>query len=237
MLFLQWEARGWGWHTSTPAHPPRAARAGHPRGEESLTRTGLRDPAPEGFGQGQQSRPRRRRQGRNGTEPGNRGEGSLGIEGCPHGTAGCPPAAAASALSARASPARAVPRLDGQPSPGSFSPGSECRGSRRRGSTSRHSLAHSCPREKPLGLGAEPPWWGAVSSARCCLTDGVWGQEWDAVTLHCGTTRGWSHCIPSCSSSLAFPAALCEEHRGGEGGGLEQEGCPQHSHIPLCKVS
>lgn len=31
------------------------------------------------------------------------------------------------------------------------------------------------------------------------------------MTLHCGTARGWSHCIPACSSSLAFPAPLCEE--------------------------
>lgn len=122
MLFLQWEARDWGWLTRTPAHPPRAARAGHPRGEESLTRTGLRDPAPEGFGQGQHSRPRR-----NGTGVGGPRGGVPWIEGCPHGTAECPPAAAASALGARASPARACRGLTvgpAQPSPRSFSPGS-----------------------------------------------------------------------------------------------------------------
>lgn len=55
------------------------------------------------------------------------------------------------------------------------------------------------------------------------------------MTLHCGTTRGWSHCIPACSSSLAFPALLCEEEEREEA--WRQEECPQHSLIPLCQVS
>lgn len=232
MLFLQWEARDWGWLTRTPAHPPRAARAGHPRGEESLTRTGLRDPAPEGFEQGQHSRPRR-----NGTGAGGPRAGVLWIEGCPHGTAECPPAAAASALGARASPVRAVPRFDGRPSPAQpsflFSWICESRGSRWRGSTSQHSLAHSCPRESHR-LGAEPAWWGTVSSAWCCLADGVWGQELDAVTLHCGTTRGWSHCIPTCSSSLAFPAPLCEEEEKEEARSKRDVPSIPTSHFAKC---
>lgn len=212
MLFLQWEARDWGWRTRTPAHPPRAARAGHPRGEESLTRTGLRDPAPEGFGQGQRSRPRRRWAVRNGTGAGG-----------PRG--GVPWNRRVSPWDCRASPGccreclgrprlprprRAEPRFDGRPSPRSFSPGSvnpEGAG----GGAAPPGTAWPTPVPgKSHRLGAEPPW-GAVSSARRCLTGGVWGQEWDTVTLHCGTTRGWSHCIPTCSSSLAFPAPPCEE--------------------------
>lgn len=41
---------------------------------------------------------------------------------------------------------------------------------------------------------------------------------------------------PTCSSSLASPAPLCKAVER-EGGGTEQEGCPQHSHIPLCQGS
>lgn len=149
---------------------------------------------------------------------GDRGEGSLGIEGCPHGTAECPPAAAASALGARASPARAVPRFDGRPSPHSFSPGSvnpEGAG----GGAAPPGTAWPTPVPgKSHQLGAEPPWWGTVSSARRCLADGAWGQEWDAVTLHCGTARGWSHRIPAAPPAWPFLLLYARRWRGRRNG-------------------
>lgn len=90
MLFLQWEARDRGWHTRTPAHPPRAARAGHPRGEESLTRTGLRDRCRKGSGRASIPGPRapggQERHGGRGTE----GRGPWESKGVPMGLPGVP---------------------------------------------------------------------------------------------------------------------------------------------------
>lgn len=154
MLFLQWEARDWGWRTRTPAHPPRAARAGHPRGEESQTRTGLRDPAPEGFGQGQHSRPRRRWAGRNSTGAGGPRGGVPWNRGVSPWDCRVSPGRCRECLGRPRlpCPCRAEVRRSAQPS-FLFSWVCESRGSRRRGSTSRHSLAHSCPREKPPARG------------------------------------------------------------------------------------
>lgn len=62
---------------------------------------------------------------------------------------------------------------------------------------------------------------------------GFGGQEWDRITLHCGTTRVSSHDVPEL---LPQPCLSCTSvQEGGEGGDTGQEGHPQRSHLPFAK--
>lgn len=180
---------------------------------------------------------------REGTARGERrGGGSLGKR-FPRGTAAHLPAACRECLGRpHLTCQRHAKGLMVGPAPISFPPRSvnPKRPGGQGGSPSWHSLAPppaSCPRGQTHRLKAEPSSRGAASSAR--HSPRWWDLGDRSGTLLCYTVVLLGIRLvtsPTCSSSLASPAPLCKEVER-EGGGMEQEGRPQHSHVPLCQVS
>lgn len=81
------------------------------------------------------------------------------------------------------------------------------------GSSPLHS---SCPRGKTHWFKAEHPRGVQCPQRAFPALMGSGGQEWDRITLHCGTTGGSSHDVPEL---LPQPCLSCSSVQGGGEGG------------------
>lgn len=110
--------------------------------------------------------------------------------------------------------------FDSQPSPPFFS-SSVCKSRRARRAGRQRFWAQPCP--PLLSQGKNPPAQGRTILVGCSVLSvalpsllGFGGQEWDAIMLHCGTTRGSSHYVPDL---LLQPCLSCSSVQGGGGRG------------------
>lgn len=118
--------------------------------------------------------------------------------------------------------------FDGRPSTHFFS-SSVCKSQRARRAGRQPLLAQPGPPHPFLSQGTNPPTQGRTILAGCSVLSaafpslvGFGGQEWDAIMLHCGTTRGSSRYVPDL---LLQPCLSCSSVQGGgEGEGRHGAG-------------